>query len=124
MANVGYDSSFDLGALTAPGDFPNIISLGKTNADHFAADVFAPAAVAGGPITVTVYGGDSDASQTNAVGSKAFTATELNGTELCQVAISPNKYQYLKVSAAAAGSGAGQWTAGKISAILNTYIGK
>jgi hypothetical protein len=124
MANVGYDSTFDLGALTASGDFPNVINLGKTNANHFAVDVFAPVTVAGGPITITVSGGDTEAAQTNVVGSKAFTAAELNGTELCQVAISPNKYQYLKVSAAAATSGNGQWTAGKIAAILSTYIGK
>ncbi|MDR2159859.1 MAG: hypothetical protein LBP23_07310 [Treponema sp.] len=124
MANVGYDSTFDFGALTAQGNFPNILNLGKTNANQFAVDIFAPVAVVGGPITITISGGDSAASQTNVVGSKAFTAEELNGTELCQVAISPNKYQYLKVSASAAASGPGSWTAGTISAILNTYIGK
>ncbi|MDR2184992.1 MAG: hypothetical protein LBO80_04915 [Treponema sp.] len=119
MANVGYDSTFDFGELSAAGDFPNILNLGKTNADHFAVDVFAPVPVAGGPITITISGGNTETSQTNIVGSKAFTAAELNGAELCQVAISPNKYQYLKVSAAAA-----SWTAGTLSAILNTYIGK
>jgi hypothetical protein len=119
VANVGYDSTFDLGALTAAGDFPNIIDLGKTNANHFAVDIFAPTAVVGGPFTITISGGDTSSAQTNVVGSKAFTAEELNGQELCQVAISPNKYRYLKVSAAAT-----TWTAGKITAILNTYIGK
>jgi hypothetical protein len=117
--NVGYDSTFDLGSLNAAGDFPNIINLGSTNADHFAVDIFAPVALAGGPVTITISGGDSSGAQANVVGSKAFTAAELNGRELCQVAISPNKYQYLKVTAAAS-----TWTAGTISAILNTYIGK
>jgi hypothetical protein len=119
MPNVGYDSTFDLGTLSAAGAFPNIIDLGKTNANQFAVDIFAPAAAAGGPFTVTVYGGDTDSAQANPVGTRAFTAAELNSRELCQVAISPNGYRYIKVSVAAS-----TFTAGTLSAILNTYIGK
>lgn len=118
-----YDSTLNFGSvdLTGSGDaFPNIINLGKTDADRMKADIYLSADAAGGTgLTVTAQGSADGSSNWTDVGKNTFTvAALLSGTG--EVSISRNGYQYLRLALAKTGT----FTAGTAAAKLNTYLGK
>jgi hypothetical protein len=124
MGNVAYDSTLDFGSIALSGSdaaFPNVINLGKTDADRKEVDILSTADVAGGTsITLTVQGNTTNT--TNgwaAVGINTFTLEELKAGKRA-VAISPNAYQFLRVAITKTGT----FTAGTVAAQLNTYTGK
>jgi hypothetical protein len=116
MGNVNYDSSLDFGDITAAGDFPHTLNLGKTDADRKKVDIQASADITGGPVTVTVKGSDTGTSLWVDVGVNTITLEALKSGK-ASVTVSPNSKKYLKVTAA------GTFT-GTLGAVLNTYIGK
>jgi hypothetical protein len=124
MGNVSYDESLSFGTLSLVGsvvEFPDIINLGKTDADRKTVDIFLGADPAGGTVVaVTVQGNVTNASTGwVAVGINTFAVADLKAGK-CAVAVSPNKYQFLKVTVAKTGT----FTAGSLGAQLNTYTGK
>jgi hypothetical protein len=123
MPQFIYDALNSFGALSGPltaTSFPNIINLGDAKADRMTVDILADSTVAGGTsIKVTVQGSTASGGTYYDVGQNTFTLAQLKaGT--CRVAISPNPYQYLKVTIAVTGS----FTGGGARAIINSYLGK
>jgi hypothetical protein len=123
MGNVSYDASLDFGsaALASASALPNVLDLGKTDADRMTVDVFALGAAGGTAVAVTVQGTD-DISGTPVwadVGKNTFTLAVLNAGP-ASVAISPNKFRYLQVALTKSGT----FTAGTVQGQLNTYVGK
>jgi hypothetical protein len=133
MANLIYDKALSFGKMDsiATGTFPDILNLGKVpgssnyypdkefaEVDRLTVDVCCAAPAGGTGLTVTVEGSANGSSGWAAVGTKAFTLAELQAGP-CQAAISPHKYQYLRVSVTAAGT-----FTGSAEAFLNTYAGK
>jgi hypothetical protein len=123
MANFIYDKLNDFGYIAGPlaaGDFPNIINLVDAKADRMTVDLLADKDVDGGTeLTVTVRGADSETGNYIEVGGNHFTLAELQ-KGVCRVAISPNQYQFLKVSIVPSGN----FTGGGARALINSYIGK
>jgi hypothetical protein len=117
--NLIYDKNLYFGKLdaVAAGAFPNVLDLGETNADRMTADVLFNVSAAAAANTVTVEGSDTeDFAAAAVVGSRTFSVDEVvAGT--CPVAISPNKFRYLRVKVSADATGTAE-------AFLNTYIGK
>jgi hypothetical protein len=132
MANMMYDAALSFGTRSpiATGQFPDILNLGRANAgDHYpgkgftgvdrlTVDLCCDAPAGGTAITVTVEGSADGSTGWAAVGTKGFTLAEMKAGP-CQTAISPHKYQYLRVSLTATGT-----FTGSAEAILNTYAGK
>ena len=133
MANLIYDKLLSFGELAAiaTGNFPDILNLGKkpgstdyypgkesTNADRMTVDVCCAAPDEGTGLTVTVQGSMDGSSGWTDVGKNTFTLDEMQRGP-CQVAISPNEFQYLQVSVVADGK-----FTGSAEAFLNTYAGK
>ena len=139
MGNLIYDKALSFGTMTAFATaakyFDNILNLGKkdgstdtypgkeyTNADRLTVDICYSSTTGGSTtVTVEVLGSASDTlpGTWGKVGVNTFTLDELKAGP-CKVAISPNKYKYLRVSviASAAADGAAA------EAFLNTYAGK
>jgi len=136
--NVLYDKLLSFGklaALPATGanaDFPDDLNLGKaagstdsypgkafTNADRLTVDVCCDTPAGGTSITVVIKGSADGAAFATEVGKNTFTLDDLKAGP-CKTAISPNKFQYLRVNVAAAGTFTGKGA----EAFLNTYAGK
>ena len=133
MANLIYDKALSFGKLAAiaTGNFPDVLNLGKipgasdfypgtefTDADRLTVDVCCAAPAGGTAITVTVQGSADGSTGWADVGTNTFTLEELKAGP-CRAAVSPNKFQYLRVSVTAAGT-----FTGSAEAFLNTYAGK
>ena len=123
MGNVSYDASLDFGsaALASEAKLPNILDLGKPDADRMTVDLFCQGAAGGTVVAVTVQG-TNDVSGTPVwtdVGKNVFTTAVLNAAP-GRVAISPNPYRYLQVILTKTGT----FTAGTVQGRLNTYVGK
>jgi hypothetical protein len=123
MGNFIYDKLNDFGYLAGPlaaGSFPNTINLVEAKADRMTVDILADKTVAGGTSVTVLVQGCATASGTYAtIGTSAFSRADLlAGT--CSVAISPNPYQYLKVSITVSGT----FTGGGARALINSYYGK
>jgi hypothetical protein len=135
MANLIYDKllSFGVLSLSAAGTFPDILNLGQaankndsffgakqTDANRMTVDVCCNGPAGGTGITVTVEGSvDETFSSPVDVGKNTFTLAEMK-RGACKTAISPNTFQYLRVSVTATGS----FTGGTAECFLNTYAGK
>jgi hypothetical protein len=134
MANLIFDAALSFGtkAAMATGQFPDIINLGlvpgsgdyypdrtSTDADRMTVDVSCDGPAGGTSVVIAVEGSADGSSGWTVVGSRPFTLAELKAG-ICRVAISPNKFQYLRVSFTATGT----FTAGTARAYLNTYAGK
>ena len=114
-----YDKLNDFGILTAAGDSPDIINMGDATAERMAVDLKLPegdiTSVSG--VTVKVMGGDSAASITNTiVQSGAVAAADLN-RDGYSLPIPKTRFKFLRVNITG-------FTAGKIQAIINSYLGK
>ena len=134
MANLVYDQALSFGkrAISA-GEFPDILNLGKkdNSKDHYpgkesvsvgglTVDVLCSGAAGGTNLTVNVQGSNDGATGWTGVGTNIATLAEIQAGPV-KVAISPNEFQYLRVSLAATGI----FTAGGTAeAFLNTYMGK
>ena len=123
MGNVSYDAQLDFGSAEAASaaKLPNILDLGKTDADRMTVDLFAQGLAGGTAIAATVQGTDdiSGAPAWTDVGKNTFTTAALNAAP-GRVAISPNPYRYLQVIFTKTGT----FTAGTVQGRLNTYVGK
>ncbi|GHV91616.1 hypothetical protein AGMMS50268_21190 [Spirochaetia bacterium] len=123
MPQFIYDALNSFGKLSGPlasGSFPNIINLADAKADRMTVDVIADNTVAGGTsIKVTVQGCATEAGTYVDVGQNTFTLAQLKAGNT-RVAISPNPYQYLKVTITATGT----FTGGGAEALINSYLGK
>ena len=133
MSNLIYDAALSFGTLgaIATGQFPNVLNLGKppgspdhypgrqqTNADRMTVDVCCNTPAGGTGLTVLAQGSTDGSTGWGIVGRKTFTLAEMQEGP-CQVAISPNNYQHLRVSLEASGT-----FTGTAEAFLNTYAGK
>ena len=133
MANLGKDAALSFGKrdTIANGEFPDILNLGRkaggndhypgkesTNADRMTVDLFFDKPAGGTGLTVNVQGSMDGAAGFTNVGTNTFTLADLQAGPV-QVAISPNEYQYLRVSLLATGA-----FTGSVEAYLNTYAGK
>jgi hypothetical protein len=118
-----YDSTLDFGSVDLSGSvaaFPNIINLGKTDADRMKADIYLSNDAAGGTgLTVTAQGSADGSTGWTDVGKNTLTVANLLAGK-GEVAVSRNGYQYLRLSLAKTGT----FTAGTTAAKLNTYLGK
>jgi hypothetical protein len=123
MVSFTYDKLNDFGYLAGPlaaGSFPNIINLVDTKADRMTVDILADKNVAGGTsVTVLVQGCATESGTYATVGTNTFTRADLLKGP-CRIAISPNPYQYLKVSITVSGT----FTGGGARALINSYYGK
>lgn len=122
MGNVSYDAQLDFGIAEAASaaKLPNILDLGKTDADRMTVDLFAQGLAGGTAVAVTVQGtGDINAPVWTDVGKNVFTTAALNAAP-GRVAISPNPYRYLQVIFTKTGT----FTTGTVQGRLNTYVGK
>jgi hypothetical protein len=123
MGNFQYDKLNDFGYLAGPlaaGEFPNIINLVSAQANRMTVDILADKTVDGGTsIKVTVQGAAWQSGPYVDVGQNTFDLAQLKAGR-CQVAISPNPCQFLKVVVAVTGI----FTGGGARAIINSYIGK
>jgi hypothetical protein len=130
MANLAYDAELSFGKLDplASGEFPDILNLGKkegsndhypgkkfTNADRMTVDVCCDSPDGAG-ITVTVQGSADGETDWTDVGKNTFTLEDMKAGP-CKTAVSPNAFQYLRVSVSGSSSGSAE-------AYLNTYAGK
>jgi hypothetical protein len=127
-----YDAALSFGKRTiAAGQFPDVLNLGAvagtndtypgkgfTSVDRLTVDVCCDAPAGGTGITVTVEDSADGSAGWAALGSRGFTLAEMKAGP-CQVAVSPNRNQYLRVSLAVTGT-----FTGNAEAILNTYAGK
>lgn len=133
MSGLIYDAKLSFGKLSpvATGEFPNVLNLGKvpgssdhypgkesTNVDRMTVDVCIKDPTGGTGLTVTVQGSEDGSSGWIEVGKNIFFLDEMQAGP-CQVAISPNKFQYLRVNVAATGT-----FTGAAEAFINTYTGK
>jgi len=133
MGNLNYDEALGFGkmATIATGNFPDILNLGRdaglsdtypgkefTNADRLTVDVFCDAPAGGTGLVVTVQGSANGSTNWTDIGKNTFTLDQLkNGP--CKTAVSPNTFQYLRVSVTATGT-----FTGSAQAYLNTYACK
>jgi hypothetical protein len=133
MANLIYDSKLSFGTadLAAAAEFPNVLNLGvspdshdyypgpqQTNADRRTCDVCCKAPAGGTSITVHVQGSADGSTGWADVGVNTFTLADLLAGP-CQTAVSPSKYQFLKVTIVKTGT-----FTGTAECFLNTYAGK
>ena len=133
MANLMYDQALSFGKQSpiTSGQFPDILNLGMeggesghypgkkfTNADRLTVDICCDAPAGGTSVTVTVQGSADGSSNWTDVGKNTFTLEQLKAGP-GQTAVSPNGFQYLRVSVAATGT-----FTGSAQAFLNTYAGK
>ena len=133
MANLIKDKALSFGkiATIATGQFPDILNLGKkagssdiypgkefTNADRMTVDVCCTSPEGGTSLTVTVQGSKDGAAGWTDVGKNTFTLSEMQAGP-CMTAISPNDFQYIRISITATGT-----FTGSAEAFLNTYAGK
>jgi hypothetical protein len=130
MANLIYDKKLSFGKLDpiAGGSFPNVLNLGAngseaysrgpTDVDRLTCDLCCAAPAGGTSAVMTVEGSADGSTGWAAVGSNTFTLAQMQGG-VCSVAISPNPYQYIRVSLAATGT-----FTGTAECFLNTYAGK
>lgn len=134
MANLIYDAALSFGTLAAIATqaFPNILNLGLkpgssdrypgkefTSVERMTVDVCCSGPVGGTGITVTAEGSADGSAAWKEVGRNSFNLADMQAGP-CKVAISPNNYQYLRVSVTAIGT----YTDGTAEAYLNTYAGK
>jgi len=133
MGNVGLDQLLSFGTINpiANANFPDVLNLGRvagstdtypgkesTTVGRMTVDVFCGNADGGNSITVIVQGSKDGSSGWTAVGVNTFTLEQMREGP-CQVAVSPNKFQYLRVNVATDGI-----FTGSAEAFLNTYAGK
>jgi len=133
MANLIYDAALSFGKMTpiANGQFPDVLNLGKeagssdsypgkefTDADRLTVDICCDTPAGGTSLAVTVQGSADGSAGWTDVGKNTFTLDQLKAGP-CKTAVSPNTFQYLRVSVAATGT-----FAGSAQAYLNTYAGK
>jgi hypothetical protein len=132
MNNLIYDAALCFGEKElSSGEFPDVLNLGRedgsgdhypgkefTNTDRMTVDVCCENPSGGTSITATVQGSTDGSAGWTDVGKNTFTLEQMRAAP-CQTAISPNKFQYLRVNIAASGT-----FTGKAKAFLNTYAGK
>ena len=133
MKNLIYDELLCFGKLAAISAeiFPEVLNLGKkpgsndsypgeksTNVDRRTVDVLFDKPAGGTSVPITVEG-SNDSISWQGVGSSTFSLEQMKRGP-CQVAISPNEYQYLRVRFPTV---IGSFT-GSAKAYLNTYAGK
>ena len=119
VVNFMYDKRNDFGLLTTAGDSPDIINMGEASAERMTVDLKLPEGdiTSASGVTVKVMGGDSSSTITNTiVQSGTVAAADLN-KEGYSLPIPKTKYKFLKVNITG-------FTAGKIQAIINSYLGK
>jgi hypothetical protein len=127
MNNLIYDQLLSFGLLTASGIFPDVLNMGRpagsndsypgeefTDAERRTADVLFDAPVSSA--TVTVQGSKDGSTGWTDIGKNVFTVEQMKRGP-CKTAISPNEFQYLRVSLV---GGFG----GQAKCYLNTYAGK
>jgi hypothetical protein len=122
MGNAMYDATLDFGDADLSGSavkFPNVLDLGKTDADRKVIDILCADAAGGTSLAVIVQGSTNGTSGWVDVGKNVISLTDLNAGNGA-VAISPNPYRYLQVIFTKTGT----FTAGNVSAQLNTLITK
>jgi len=134
MNNLIYDESLCFGELAAitSGNFPEVLNLGKkpgskdsypgeefTSADRRTVDVIFDKPAGGTSLPVTVEGSKDGSTGWQGVGSSTFSLEQMKRGP-CQVAVSPNDFQYLRVRIPAV---VGSFT-GSAKAYLNPYAGK
>ena len=132
MANLIYDAALCFGtrAISA-GQFPDILNLGRvpgstdtypgkefTNANLMTVDVLCSEPEGGTGLTVTVQGSADGSTGWTDVGKNTFTLADTEAGP-CKTAVSPNEFQYLRVTLAVTGT-----FTGTCAAYLNTYAGK
>jgi hypothetical protein len=132
MANLLYDELLSFGTANLASDtaFPDVLNVGKetgknihypgkewTGIDRLTVDICAGDAKGGTSITASVQGCDTPTGTFAVVGQGTFTLAQLQAGP-CGVAISPNNYQYFKVTFTKAGT-----FTGNAKAYLNTYTG-
>jgi len=133
MGNFIYDANLSFGKMEpiANGNFPKVLNLGKvpgssdhypgkesTNVDRMTADVCCAEPEGGSSLTLTVQGSKDGSTGWTDVGKNTFTLEDMKaGT--CQAAISPNRFQYLRINVTVTGA-----FTGSAEAFLNTYAGK
>ena len=120
MSNIAfhYDAFNDFGTLSAAGDCPNTISIGEASAERMTVDLKLPegAITSAAGITLTIKGSNSETgAYVNIVVSGTVTPEMIN--DGYGLPIPKTKFRYIK--AAIAGN-----FAGKIQAIINSYLGK
>lgn len=135
MTNLTYDEALSFGskaALTANGEFSDVLNMGKkagvkdsypgeasTNAERRTADVLFTSPVGGTGAAITVQGSADGSTGWTDVGKNTFTLAQMKAGP-CKAAISPNGFQYLRVTFTATGT----FTGGSAKCYLNTYAGK
>jgi hypothetical protein len=122
MANVIYDKLHDFGTVTPPatGEFPNILNLGEASAERMTVDFHCANLEGGTDITFQIRGCDAESgSYMPIVVGGTIPMDELNAG-VYQLPIPRTKFKFLKAYLTAAGN----FTAGTVQAILNTYVGK
>ena len=133
MNNLIYDALLCFGVMNpvATGNFPDVLNMGKvagstdsypgdtfTNAERRTVDVLFDTPAGGTSVTVTVQGSKDGSAGWTDIGKNTFTLDQMKRGP-CQAAISPNEFQYLRVSIAATGT-----FTGSAKCYLNTYAGK
>ena len=112
-----YDAFNSFGALSAAGDFPNTLNLGKATAERMTVDIKLPEGsfTSAAGVTFALKGSDTEGGDyTKIVESGTVTADMIN--EGYALPIPRTRYKFLKVSIA------GDF-AGKVQAIINSYLG-
>jgi hypothetical protein len=122
MPNFTYDQLHDFGnaALASDTAFPNVLNLGDTSVERMIVEIRVTTPAAGGTsATFAIQGAPTPAGTFETlVSGPAVTLANLKG--MFQLPVPPTKHKALKVIITKAGT----FTAGVISAQLNTYVGK
>jgi hypothetical protein len=137
MNNLIYDEALCFGKLAAfpaagaAGNFPDVLNMGKkagaadsypgeryAGAERQTADILFESPAGGTGVAATVQGSADGSANWTDIGRNAFTLAQMKRGP-CKVAISPNEFQYLRVSVTPAGT-----FAGSMKCYLNAYAGK
>jgi hypothetical protein len=136
MPQFIYDRLNSFGRLDLSGSgtaFPDVLNLDGADISRMTVDVKiagAVPAVSGGPaaagITVSVQGSDDPAFTANEVLGQRYIPLDALSAGKGSVAVSPNRYRYVRVAVAKTFSGGTTpaFTAGLVEALVNSYEGK
>jgi len=125
MVQLIYDKLNSFGQADLSGadvEFPDTIDLVDAQVDRMTVDIKIVDAPAAGGTSVAgdVVGSDDSAfCRSETLGIRSISLADLNAGR-GSIAISPNRYRYLKVTFTKSGT----FTVGMVEAIINSYLGK
>jgi hypothetical protein len=121
MINFHYDKLNSFGERVGAGIFPDIIGLGDASADRYTVELKLKSNTNFTSLTLVIEGSNSETGPWNVVTTGPQAMSYANFVkDGYSVAISPNKYKYLRANLSTAANGAGS----TFEAIINTYLGK